>query len=554
MVVLAAPTIASEYEVTVPGLGVLQGTARNPGRNDGTQPETDQYPNVAQFMGIPFAKPPIGDLRFQPPQPYGAWESPRDATNFGSACFQLGGNPTPLHAPMSEDCLFLDVVTPNHQWVSVSKLPVMFYIHGGAYQAGEASDYPLDAIVSQNNHSIVAVAANYRLGPFGFLGGQDVQGRTFDGSTGNFGIQDQRSAMLWVKDNIGAFGGNGADITIFGESAGGNSVINHLAQPASFPFYKKAIIESGTYNSGATSLADSEKEYQIVLRLTKCTDLDCLVSLPAETLNKLDSLVLKSMPVIDGVSLTAAPWDIMLQGKHNIDVPVMIGSNRDEAALITNLALPHHVGEKTFTLLISALLGLRAVPKVKRLYDPANYNYPSDLGNFSQWWWTITDAATDTVPGLGACGTRSLARTLLQGGTKHVFTYFFSKPSLTNPLLPSEYFVGHASEILFAYGDVNSMPVQSEKELAMAMSTYWSSFAIHGDPNHDGLPEWPLYDAESDTLMRFDDSPKVGGVHTEQFLRKDACDYWADRKIPEDLWGDLLREALQQSQPHDVVV
>jgi len=432
-------------------------------------------------------------------------------------------------------------------------LPVMFYIHGGAYQTGEASDYPIDAIVAQNNYSVVAVATNYRLAAFGFLGGHDVQARTSDGSSGNFGIQDQRSAMTWVKQHIAAFGGDGDDITIFGESAGGNSVMNHLAQPASFSLYKKAIIESGTYSSGASTMAASDEEYQNALKLTGCKNLDCVVALPAKTLNALEVLFLG--PVIDGVSQTASPWDLMLQGKHNKDVPVMIGSNRDEAALVTYPLLPKQVGENVFDLLITALLGVRALPKVKKLYDPANYDYPSELGGYSQGWWTITEAATDTVPGLGPCGTRSLARTLLQGGTEHVYTYFFSKPSVAGGVIvPSEYVVAHATEIIFAFGDVNSLEVQSEKELATAMSAYWSSFAIHGDPNHNGLPTWPLYDASNDTVMRFDDSPRLGGVHTQQALRKDACDFWADQAIPSDLWEKLLREALQQSQQQDVVV
>jgi|ERR1719223_997422 len=549
---LAMPVCAFDYEVTVPGLGVLQGTATNPARSDGTLPGTKQYPDVAQFMGIPYAKPPIGNLRFQPPQPHGAWESPRDATSFGSACWQGGGNPQPVHGK-SEDCLFLDVTTPSKQLTSDEKLPVMFYIYGGAYVNGEEADYPLDALVSQNNYSIVAVVPNYRIGPFGFLGGLDIQAQTSDGSTGNFGIQDQRAAMMWVKQNIAAFGGDGDEITIFGESAGGNAVMNHLAQPASFPYYKKAIIESGTYNRGATALATSESDYQSVLKLSGCSDLDCLLALPAETLNKLDLLFLNFGPVIDGVSLTASPWDLVIEGKHNKDVPVMIGSNRDEAALVTN-HLPKQLGENTFNFFMTALLGIRDAYKVKKLYDPSVYDYPSNLGGFSQWWWTLTEAATDTVPGLGACGTRTLARNLFAGGSEHVYTYFFSKPSLTGPIIPSQYIVGHATEILFAYGDVHSMEVESEKELALAMSAYWSSFAIHGDPNHDGLPTWPLYDSDTDTLMRFDDSPRLGGVHTQQALRKDACDFWADRAIPGDVWDRLLREALQHSQQPDVVV
>lgn len=328
--------------------------------------------------------------------------------------------------------------------------------------------------------------------------------------------------------------------------------MNHLAQPASFSLYKKAIIESGTYSTGATTLAASEEVYQKALQLTGCKNLDCVVALPAAILNILE--VFSFGPVVDGVSQTDSPWNLTLQGKHN-KVPVMIGSNRDEAAVITYPLLPKQVGESVVDLLFTALLGVRELHKVKKLYNPANYDYPSDLGGFSQGWWTITEAGTDTVPGVGPCGTRSFARTLLQGGTEHVYTYFFSKPSVAGGVIvPSDYVVAHATEIIFAFGDINSLEVQSEKELATAMSAYWSSFAIHGNPNHDGLPTWPLYDATTDTVMRFDDSPRLGGVHTQEGLRKDACDFWVDQAVPSDSWERLLREALQQSQQQDIVV
>eukprot|EP00463_Aulacantha_scolymantha_P004346 TRINITY_DN544_c0_g1_i1.p1 TRINITY_DN544_c0_g1~~TRINITY_DN544_c0_g1_i1.p1 ORF type:complete len:439 (-),score=76.21 TRINITY_DN544_c0_g1_i1:415-1668(-) len=394
---------------------------------------------------------------------------------------------TPRTSGMSEDCLFLNVAAPvNGLNSSSQKLPVMFWIHGGGYMTGESNDYPLDALVAQSKLSVITVTINYRLNVFGFLGSADIQKRTSDGSAGNFGIQDQRLAMSWVRDHIGAFGGDGADITIFGESAGGNSVINHLAQKQSFPLYTKAIVESGAYSKGAQSLANAETKYSAVLRAASCTNLNCLLSRDSKTILKASSGGLG--PVIDGVSLSAAPTDLIAQGAQN-KVPVIIGSNRDEDAFFEILAhLPPRLTEGEFNVMF-AHFGADKLKKIKQLYDPAVYPFPKNLGNYSRWWWTAMRISTDSVPGLGPCAVRWLSRSLIKSGTPAVFNYLFAHPTQAPGdgsipgVGPGSVVVPHASEIIYVYGDTHDLTPGEEAQLGVDVSAYWYTFAIKGKPN-----------------------------------------------------------------------
>ena len=186
------------------------------------------------------------------------------------------------------------------------------------------------------------------MGPFGFLGGREVAARTNGGGAGNFGIEDQRFAMRWVKDHISGFGGNGDDITIFGESAGGNSVFNHLAQPASFPLYQKAIIESGLNDEGARTGEDAQDGYLALLKTSNCSDMDCLLAKNISEILGADRLIPPnspgrvpgepggccSGPTIDGVSLTASPAALIASKQYHSKARVLIGSNRDEMAFM----------------------------------------------------------------------------------------------------------------------------------------------------------------------------------------------------------------------------
>jgi len=190
----------------------------------------------------------------------------------------------------------------------------MLWVHGGGFTTGSSDDLPGDGPVLASKLQVVVVKVNYRLNVFGFLGSKDLQPRDPAGSTGNYGIQDQRLAMTWARDYIAAFGGDGANIMIFGDSAGGSSMLNHLTQPASFSLYTKVIVESGTYQ-GTIPLTAAETTYATFMKTAKCHDLPCLLKLSAEELEKAASSIAKLGPVVDGVGLTDEPINLIQKAR-----------------------------------------------------------------------------------------------------------------------------------------------------------------------------------------------------------------------------------------------
>jgi len=517
------------YTLNVPNLGSLNGGG------DGTPA---RYENVAVFLGIPYAKPPIGDLRWQPPQPYGPWQSPRDATKFGQACIQPPGLAA---GPFSEDCLTLNVATPQTQLTAQEKLPVMFWIYGGSYTQGAAASYPIDALVAQSGHKVVVAAANYRLGYLGFAASAEIQARSHDGSAGNFGIQDQRLGMKWVQDHIAAFGGDGKRMTIFGESAGGSSVMNHLAAPRSGGLFQRAIIQSGTYMSGAQPFDHAQQDFGRLLKRTGCENLACLVEMKNTTV--LECHDLEYWPAIDGVEFEASAGQLIQSGTYHKDVDVLLGSNRDEFALFSQIVPLHKYAKFSIDALLQplaydALLEF-AVPDpflhsaINSLYDPnGDYEYPVNLANYSIYWWKITRILTDGgglgvftkgdkgAYALGHCGARNLARSLKSGGTSKVFQYLFAG---------GQNLVGHGSEIGYAFGDVIDFSSEGDKQLATAMAKYWSNFAVTGNPNGDELQAWPEYDADTDKSLRLDQI-----IAVQDKFRSGACDFWDKHNIRRD--------------------
>ncbi|XP_070551778.1 carboxylesterase 1D-like [Ptychodera flava] len=318
--------------------------------------DVDVKSTVHVFQGIPYAEPPIGDLRFRTPKPKGPWEGLRDAKELSKACIQPPLPIFPLDEPQSEDCLYLNIYAPQDE---SGKLPVMVWIHGGAFFMGSGGTH-YDGTALAALGDVILVAINYRLGPFGFLSTGDEH------ATGNYGFLDQVLALQWVQDNIAAFGGDASKVTICGESAGAMSSEHLVLSPLTDGLFHRAILQSGTASTPGyfnTDVAWQNKIAHGFGKLVGCEKetseelVECLRSVPAEYLRdpsdlntgQLASITrlgqdLDSIPfpvVIDGKFVTASPVDVVRDGtfpKRGIDL--MVGALADEGRVLISMAMP----------------------------------------------------------------------------------------------------------------------------------------------------------------------------------------------------------------------
>src|SRR5271155_3717514 len=304
---------------------------------------------ISEFLGIPYAAPPVGDLRWRPPVPAAPSSGTQDATQFANHCPQP---PSPFGiASTTEDCLFLNVFTPSADAGAVGGLrPVMVWIHGGALVDGESNDYDPTAFVKDG---VIVVTINYRLGILGFLAhpafaaektDPDHDGDFAAGSAGDYGLMDQQLALRWVRDNIVFFGGDPLNVTIFGESAGGLSVFSQLASPSAANLFQKAIIESGAYQQTTQTLATAEAAGTAFATAAGCSSQTaaCLRALPVTTILENEAPA-GYTPNIDGEFLPLSLGTALAAGQFN-HVPVIQGTNHDEYRLFTALDFDLTVG------------------------------------------------------------------------------------------------------------------------------------------------------------------------------------------------------------------
>jgi para-nitrobenzyl esterase len=465
-----------------------QGKARGKTINDG---------KVLAFLGLPYAAPPVGDLRWKAPQPPVKWKGERDATSFGAHCaqnhvfddliFQDGG--------ASEDCLFLNIYTPAEASAK-SKLPVMFWIHGGGY-AGGASSEPRHNGDFLPLKGVVLVTINYRLGVFGFLATSGLA-KEANGAAGNYGLMDMVAALRWVKVNIGNFGGDPDNVTIFGESAGSFAVSTLMASPAASGLFHKAIGESGAAFSNTLptdTLEAREKSDGAWVASLGVNTLAELRALPADKLlNAAKNKKGGFWPVVDGNFLTEPVPDIYAAGKQ-AHVPLLAGWNRDEGSFF---ALRPVTAEQ-FKGMIGGLYKERAAEFLK-LYpaetDEQALRSAIDYGSdnfiaFNTWKWIEAHRKTGDSP---------------------IYRYHLE---LAAP--PSKYHPGsfafHSDDIEYVFGTLDTRPGAvwrpEDRRLSEQMMSYWSNFAKTGDPNGPGLPPWPKYDS-ADSLIHLDSAITSG--------------------------------------------
>jgi para-nitrobenzyl esterase len=455
------------------------------------------------FKGIPFAAPPIGNLRWRPPQPVAPWKGVRSAADYAHDCMQLPfpSDAAPLGTPPAEDCLYLNVWTPAPR--AATPMPVLVWIYGGGFVNGGSSPAVYDGSQFARD-GVVFVSFNYRLGRFGFFAHPALTKEDPDGLLGNYAYMDQLAALRWVQNNIGAFGGNPKNVTVFGESAGGGSVHMLLTSPRATGLFQKAIIESGGgrrgFGGGSPHLHEpangkpSAEDTGLAFAESKgitgdnAAALEKLRALPAESI--VDGLNMASMmqasktysgPMIDGKIVTEENSDAYMAGTQQ-RVPVIVGVNSSEFGFMRGSSKDDPFAQ----------FGPKAA-EARAAYDP---DHTGDT--------TWTGGAIMSDKGMVEPA-RFVARELSRAG-QPVFEYRFSYVATS---MRKDWPAGavHASEIPYVFDTVKARYAAAltpdDEKTAQTMHAYWVQFAKTGRPDPSGLPVWPQYSGETDMLMNF---------------------------------------------------
>jgi para-nitrobenzyl esterase len=487
---------------------------------------------VRIYKGIPYAAPPVGENRFKAPQPAAAWTETLVAGQPGNVCPQI--SPSTRAFAGAEDCLYVNVFTPDP--APATPLPVMVWIHGGAFVFGSGSDASYDGSHLVKRGNVVIVTLNYRLGALGYLAHPGLSSSDASMTSGNYGLLDQRAALNWVKTNIAAFGGDAANVTVFGESAGGRSVCWHLVAPGSAGLFHRAIVESGYCMKPTYTRADAEAQGGRFAAALGCTDpimaTTCLRSKPPE------EIVMASQgsatpspggifyqdraagfafePTIDGVNLTGQLADL-LAGDTVADVPVLQGANTDEGILFHVAVLGNVTPVMTEDEYLAALTvryGAENAALIVAQYPAASF---MDDPN----------AAISAVSGDGTflCPARQAAKVIAGRGGASTYLYNFGVPLEVNPAVPAlANLVFHSAELPFVWGNPYAlgMVTAAGQPTADALQDYLLQFARTGDPNTAMSPvQWPVHTAMDDTLLSFG-----AMIATVPNHKKVECDFW----------------------------
>ncbi len=450
---------------------------------------------IASFKGIPFAAPPVGELRWRAPQPVKPWEGVREADQFGPPPMQMAFATLMYGAKPSEDCLHINVWTAAKE--ADERRPVMVWIYGGAFNGGGAGDAMFDG-THLAKKGVVLVTFNYRIGVFGFLAHPELSAESGQGS-GCYGIQDQIAALRWVKENIAQFGGDPSRVTIFGQSAGGISVAILAQSPPAKGLFHRAISQSGgsmapvktaadQANVLLPSLALAEQTGKAFLADLGATDIQAARALSADAVQrgKVKSL---PWPVADGTTILADdPLDLYERGQFN-DTPILVGTNSDDAIFgskLTPAAFESSVREG-YPL---------AAEEILAAYPHATKEQATRSSR---------DMARDV---LFAWPTWAWAKMQSQHGKGKAFLYYFDYGPK-----PGE--AGHGAEVRYVFGNLGGVLFRTAKTLAnRAMSdtimSYWVNFAANGSPNGPGLPPWPAFDDQTMSAMVFAKTLQAG--------------------------------------------
>ena len=454
---------------------------------------TNQAGDVRIYKGIPFAAPPVGDLRWKEPQPVKPWEDVKKCTDFAASPMQSKPDPFGVYTreflipyePISEDCLYLNVWTAAK--TPSEKRPVLVYIYGGGFVSGGAG-VPIYDGEAMAKKGIIFVVINYRVGIFGFFAHPELTRESPHNASGNYGLMDQLAALIWVKKNIAAFGGDPHKVTIAGQSAGSTSVNCLVASPLSKGLFSGAIAESGASfisQQGSGGLREAEAAGVKTATALDASTIAELRSKPAaELLGKG-----QSRPVIDGYVLPATIADIFNEHKQN-DVPVLTGWNEDDA-----FVGPPKTAEE-YKKMIKSQYGADADAFLK-LY-PAGSDQEAATSQ--------TRINRDQIFGMQ---NYTWANVQNEKGKSKIYVYRFTRrlPATADFV---KYGAFHTGEVAYAYDNLKFLnrpwePV--DQQLANTMSTYWANFVKTGNPNGKGVPAWPAYTTSDHKIMILGEKP-----------------------------------------------
>ena len=476
---------------------------------------------VATFKGIPFAAPPVGPLRWRPPQPAARWKGVRKAEAFGSPCMQGPGPGPPIDLThVSEDCLTLNVWSPPHK--PGERLPVMVIIPGGGFVLG-ASSYPGWDAAAISRRGIVVASFDYRLGVFGFLAHPALSKEDPSGTSGAYGLLDQIAALKWVKANIAAFGGDPAKVTIMGSSAGGSSVLYLMASPLAKGLFRAGISESAAniWNPPLQHLREPAfgKISAEAEGLAVGADISALRALPATALLArapagfpimADDRHIDFWPIVDGHVLPDDPARLFAAGKI-ARVPLLIGSNADEGTVFT-LDYP--------------------IRTAAAWRDYVTRSYPVGADTILAQYPAATDdqvhgAATRWITDWTFAGNARAVARAMSARKQSAYLYEFTR---VNPKIMPLPGAGsfHSMETAYVFGNLRGLRGRpnpydaTDRALSEAMTAAWVRFVQTGDPNGAGLPAWPPYEPAGSLRMDFGDRPVVRGERNAAAL--DAFD------------------------------
>jgi para-nitrobenzyl esterase len=473
--------------------------------------------HVRAYLGIPFAAPPVGELRWKPPQPVAPWQGVRAATEFGPQCLQPGATPKSVYfeysggdLPMSEDCLSLNIWAPAD---AKGRLPVMVWIYGGGFQVGAASR-PVFNGTRLAERGVIVVSINYRVGVLGFFAQPALTAESPQHASGNYGLLDQVAGLQWVKRNIAAFGGNSDNVSIFGQSAGASSVAHLMASPLARGLFQRAIAESDAFPAKMASLAEAEAEGTALAGKLGASS---LAELRAKSGQEILDSKATARPIVDGWFLPADTYTLFRDGKE-APVPFLTGWNRNEGATFAHaasLATYRKSVEDKFT---------KDAERVFKLY-PAIDDVTARQASKN----VFRDATF-------AWGTWTSARLHARHG-QPAYLYFFDHPQ---PLgaqqtyeevdTPDKLGTFHSSEYPYVFGTLDVLSrdwTAADLALSAELQAYWTNFARSGDPNGSGLPTWPKVDTGGAATMQLGDRTGAGEIPHLATLR--FFDEWMQR-------------------------